>query len=535
MGGKLQDLQQVLDGDIDVSEEVRQGVARDASIFEVMPQGVIAPRSVEDIKRVVAWASKSTREGQPVTFAPRVGGTCMSGGSLTKGYTLDLKKYLNHVGDVDVEGRTVRTQTGAMHLSVETAATHAGLLFAPYTSSRDICGIGGMLGNNASGEKSIKYGPTSDNVVSLRAVLADGNEYEFGPLSRREVAAKKKLPTYEGALYRGITDILRRYKEVIAGDHPRTVKNAAGYQLWDLWDQHEQTFNLARLFIGAQGTLGVITDATLKLVPLAKVSRMIVTPIGDLSKLPEVVRTSLEHGPVACETFDHYTYELAEKYHPDDANRAHVARGKHMVIISVFEGDDQQRTDVTAGRAKEHLESLGHETFWIDDPATIESFLLIRRKSFKMLLEHPISNTRAEAFLEDTIVPLERYGEFLTQLEAILAEYNMVYTYAGHIGAGSIRLVPLVDMEAPGAAERIMELETRVNELVLVFGGSISVDHNDGIIRTPYLEKQFGPELYRAMVETKQLFDPLSIFNAGKKVGGTYEDALAAIIRENAA
>ena len=313
------------------------------------------------------------------------------------------------------------------------------------------------------------------------------------------------------------------------------MKNAAGFQLWELWDRHEQVFDLSRLFVGSQGTLGIVTEATLKLVKRANFSRMIVTPISDLMKLPEVVRTTLAYEPATCETFDHFTYELAEQYHPEDAARAHVAKGKHIVILSVFQGDDQQHTDVLAGRAKEKLESLGHETFWIDEPATIESFLNIRRWSFKMLLEHPTPGTRAEAFLEDTIVPLERYGEFLTQLEAILREYNMIYTYAGHIGAGSIRLVPLVDMEADGAAERVMELETRVNDLVIEFGGSISVDHNDGIIRTPYLEKQFGSEMVRLFEEVKLLFDPLGIFNPGKKVGGTYDDALKYIIRENVA
>ena len=536
MSGYLESVEQlVISGDISHELESRQAVSRDASIFEVMPAGVISPRSVEDIRRSVVWATQETRVGRPVSLTARVGGTCMSGGPLTSSYVLDLKKYLHNVGKIDTVGRSITTQSGAMHRVIEEKTMAEGLLFAPYTSSHDICGIGGMIGNNASGEMSIKYGPTSSNVATLKAVLSDGNEYEFGPLTRVEVEEKKQLATYEGEIYRRVTALLEQNKDTIAANHPRTVKNAAGFQLWELWDRHEQVFDLSRLFVGSQGTLGIVTEATLKLVKRANFSRMIVTPISDLMKLPEVVRTTLAYEPATCETFDHFTYELAEQYHPEDAARAHVAKGKHIVILSVFQGDDQQHTDVLAGQAKEKLESLGHETFWIDEPATIESFLNIRRWSFKMLLEHPTPGTRAEAFLEDTIVPLERYGEFLTQLEAILREYNMIYTYAGHIGAGSIRLVPLVDMEADGAAERVMELETRVNDLVIEFGGSISVDHNDGIIRTPYLEKQFGSEMVRLFEEVKLLFDPLGIFNPGKKVGGTYDDALKYIIRENVA
>lgn len=535
MSGQLESLVRdpAFDGVIDTSEETKKANSRDASIFEVLPAGVIAPRDTEAIKAVVRWAAHEAEQGTPVTLAARVGGTCMSGGSLTQGYILDLKRFFNYVGAVDTEARTITAQSGAMHLTVESAATAAGLLFAPYTSSRDICGIGGMLGNNASGEQSIKYGPTSANVNSVKVILSDGNEYSFGPLTRAEVAAKARQPDFEGEIYRRMTQLIEDNKFTIATSHPRTVKNAAGYPLWELWDQHEQTFNLGRLFIGAQGTLGIITEAELKLVKPGAYRRMIVTPIGQLDSLAEVVKTMLRYEPITCETFDHFTYELAEQLHPEDAERASGARGKHMVILSVFEAETQQQTDVIAGQAKEMLEKLGHETLWIDDPATIESYLLIRRKSFKMLLEHPTPHTRAEAFLEDTIVPLENYGAFLSELEGILKEYNMVYTYAGHIGAGSIRLVPLADMEAEGAAERIMELETKVNDLVLKYGGSISVDHNDGIIRTPYLEKQFGSDMVRLFAEVKQLFDPLTIFNAGKKVGGTYEYAVEHIIREN--
>ena len=537
MSGNIQTIQDnsAFQGTIDLSDETRKAFSRDASIFEVLPIGSIAPKTVEDIKTVIRWANHEIDEKRPVTLAPRAGGTCMSGGSLTQGYILDLKKYFSQVGEVDVVSRTIRTQTGALHLAVETRVQEAGLLFAPYTSSRDICGIGGMLGNNASGEQSIKYGATSQNVAELKAVLSDGNEYTFAPLSRTELENKKRQADYEGHIYRTMTELLEKNKYLIAANHPRTVKNAAGYAIWELWDAHEQNFNLGRLFIGAQGTLGVITEAELKLVKPGTHRRMIVTPIEELDSLAEVVKTSLRYDPITSETFDHFTYELAEELYPEHAARAHVAKGKHIVILSVFEADDQQSVDVLAGRAKDMLEKLGHETFWIDDAETIESFLTIRRKSFKMLLEHPTPHTRAEAFLEDTIVPLENYGAFLGELEAILAKYNMIYTYAGHIGAGSIRLVPLADMEAEGAAERIMELETEVNDLVLAYGGSISVDHNDGIVRTPYLEKQFGAEMVALFEEIKDLFDPKGLFNPGKKVRGSYEYAVEHIIRENVA
>lgn len=528
----MDEIKKLIKGSVETDKTVLHKNSRDASIFEVMPSGVITPQDSSDIQALVKYAVQQARDGNKISLTARNGGTDMSGGPLTEGYVLNMN-HLNGMGVVDVAGRTLRVQGGVMHKHIEEATHPLGLLFAPYTSSHLICGIGGMIGNNASGEKSIKYGATSKNINSLKTVLSDGNEYEFKPLTRAEVEEKKRQPDFEGRLYRGVTELLERHRSLIAEKKPRTRKNAAGYPLWELWDEHEHIFNMARLFIGAQGTLGIVTEAELKLVKMNKYSRMIVTPITDLSTLPDVVRTMLHYGPASCETFDHHTYRLAKQYFPEDAARAHVAEGKHIVILATYEGNDEHDTNVLAGKAKEALEEKGYETHWIDDEATIESFLTIRRQSFQMLLDHPGEGQRAMAFLEDTIVPLDKYDEFLHRLEEILNHYSMTYTYAGHIGDGSIRLIPLVNMEAEGAAEHIMELETKVNDLVLEFGGSISVDHNDGIIRTPFLEKQFGHEMVRLFAMVKLLFDPLNIFNPGKKIGGTYEYALSKIIRKN--
>ncbi len=528
----MKQIEKTLKGMIDVSEEARRTYSHDASIFEVKPQAVIQPQGVEDIKQLVAFISEEKRQGKNISIAARNGGTCMSGGSLTEGYVVDVSQ-LNKIYDIDKTKKTLRVQGGVMHIEVEKATHLHDLLFAPYTSSHDICGIGGMIGNNASGEKSVKYGATSKNIDILKVILSDGHEYEFGPLTLQQLEQKKSQHTLEGEIYRRVTELIGKNKSVIDAHHPLTKKNAAGYALWELWNKDNTVFNMARLFIGAQGTLGIVTEAELKLVDIAPASRMIVTPIKDLKDLTPVVTMAMSHTPVTCETFDYHTYNLAKQLYPEDAARAHTADGKHMVIMTLFEGNTQQEADDQARKAKVSLEAIEKETFWIEDDATVESYLLIRRKSFKMLLENPTPDHRAMAFLEDTIVPLEKYGDFLVKLEAILAEYNMTYTYAGHIGDGSIRLVPLVNMEAEGAAERVIELETKVNDLVISFGGSISVDHNDGIIRTPYLEKQFGSEMVDLFAEVKHIFDPLNIFNPGKKVGGTIQYALEHIVRHN--
>jgi FAD/FMN-containing dehydrogenase len=526
-------MEQLLEGlEYDTSSEIRDRYSRDASIFQVTPAAVVYPRSVGELSELVLGINERRALGEDISLTPRNAGTCMSGGSLTSGLMIDMTRHFSVISDVQSDH--IWVQGGVMHAALEDKTHPHNLYFPPYTSSHRICGVGGMLGNNASGEKSIKYGPTSDNVSEIRVLLSDGNTYEFGPLNREQLEEKKSLQTFEGELYRRITRLIEENDKIITEDHPKVKKNAAGYALWELWNKDKTVFNMTRLFIGSQGTLGIITDAKLRLIPFAKARRTILVPIGNLADLTPVVQTMLRYAPDTCETFDRHTYERAKKYFPEDAARAHHAEGKHLVVFATFERESQEDADTWAGQAKDAMEDMGYRVSWLDDQAEVDSYLLIRRQSFKMLLEHPDVNSRAMPYLEDTIVPIRYYGEFLAGVEAILSEYDMVYTYAGHIGDGSIRLVPLVNMEAEGAAEQIMESAKRIYDLVFAFGGSISVDHNDGIIRTPFLARMYGEELAGLFKEIKDLFDPLCIFNPGKKVGGTRSYALEHIIRKNA-
>lgn len=518
-------LNNLIKGEVHSSAAAREAYSKDASIFKVYPLAVAVPKDADDIAAIINHVTATNKHGGSMTIAARNGGSCMSGGSLTESIVLDVSKYFNRVGAVDTFHKSIVVQGGVMHYEVEKVASAHGLVFAPYTSSKDFCGIGGMIGNNASGELSLIYGPTSSNVLSIKAILSDGNEYEFGPLNRVQLKKKLELMTFEGDLYRKVTGLLRDNRQLIQSHHPRVTKNAAGYALWELWDQQEQVFNLGRLLIGSQATLGIVTEATLKLVNKAPHQQMIVCAIDSINNLTDVVRTIVHHGASMCETFDHHTYELALEQYPHDASNAFFANGKHMIVYGIFEGDSKEQAEILAGQAKNVIEqSLNGSVHWVDSPEVKSSYQAIRRYSYKMLKEMNSDTKKAMPFIEDTIVPLEHYGQFVSALEAILEDYKMIYTYAGHIGEGSIRLIPLVN-RTPENRDTIIELESRVIDLVLAFRGSISVDHNDGIIRTPYLAQQYGDEMMELFKEVKNIFDPLNIFNRGKKVGGTIEFA----------
>ena len=518
-------LNNLIKGDIHSSSAAREAYSKDASIFKVYPIAVAVPKDVDDISKIIDHVTTINKSGGDLTIAARNGGTCMSGGSLTEGIVLDMSRYMTRIGEVDLFNKTITVQTGVMHRDIEAEASKHKLIFAPYTSSKDICGIGGMIGNNASGELSLIYGPTSKNINSLKAILSDGKEYLFAPLSRKELKNKLDQMDFEGDIYRKVIRLLKDNKHLIATHHPNVSKNAAGYPLWELWDKQEQIFNLGRIFVGSQGTLGIVSEATLKLVDRAPYQQMIVCAIDKLSQLTGVVNSLVNHGASICETFDHHTYQLAKEKYQHEAEFANFANGKHMIVYAIFDGDSMKSAEITAGEAKNNIEKdLNIEVSWIDNPEVKSSFQAIRRYSFKMLMDMNSISQKAMPFIEDSIVPLEHYGQFVSALEAILEDYDMIYTYAGHIGQGSIRLIPLVNISSK-TADEIIDLESRVNELVLAFRGSISVDHNDGIIRTPYLSQQYGEEMVALFNQIKNIFDPYNVFNKGKKVHATIDFA----------
>jgi FAD/FMN-containing dehydrogenase len=508
--------------------ETTKKYSRDASIFEVAPQAVAFPKNKEELSALIVYASEHN-----ITLSPRSGGTCMSGGSLTSGVMVDMTAGFSYIKDIDIENKTVWVGGGTYHRDIEKKLTPRGLLFAPYTSSKDLCGIGGMVGNNASGEKSFRYGATIDNVRSLKMICSDGQEYHFGEISQEEWSHKKTLPTFEGVIYRGLDEIINKSPEILDKNRPKVKKNAAGYGLWNIFHKENNTFNVAKLIVGSQGTLGFVTDIELALVDLPLYYSMLVCRIDNLKDLAKVVAIMASHTPEGIETYDIHTYELAKKLLPEDAARASLSDGAKLVVFAQFSEKTQEETESKAHACKEVLRTQGYEGSLVSKEEG-ESHFVIRRASFKLLKDYAHGNQKAVPFIEDTIVPLAQYDTFLEGLESILKKYDMTYTYAGHIGDGSIRLIPLVNLEEENAPKKILSLAEEVYALTISLGGSISVDHNDGIIRTPFLSMQYDADTLALFDKTKNLFDPKHIFNPGKKVGSTREYAEHTMIKSNA-
>ena len=499
--------------------------SKDSSVFVVPPCAVVYPRMVEELGLLVKNAPGN------FTLSPRAGGTCMSGGSLTEGLIVDLKKYMHQVV-IDVEKKRAIVDMGAYYRDIEHIALPHGLMFAPYTSSKDVCGIGGMIGNNASGEKSVRFGATIDNVERVWVVLSDGVEYEFGQLSPEQFQEKQGLENFEGEIYREIAHILFGSAGALRTLNRPVTKCASGYRIERIYNQKDGTVNMAKLFVGSQGTLGIITRAQLTLVPIPQHPQLLAIPVLDLLHLPEVLLTVMAHNPEGCETFDIHTYEYAKQLLPTEtAAIADLMSGAHLMILAQFSEKNANATSLQAWGCMSELARKRIESHVVADPVLADNLWKIRRSSFRVMRDSHEGAHHAVPCIEDIIVPIERFDEFVPQLVKILQDRHITYGFHGHIGDGALRIIPVFDMSLPDVAQKIVELCDVTFALVNEMDGHMSADHGDGIIRTPFLEKFYGSETYGVFGAIKTLFDAENIFNPSKKIGGTVAHIEKYIIR----
>ncbi len=541
------DLKTKFKGEIVNDLETLKTYSRDTSLFEVQPQVVVFPQDVGDVKTLVQFASERKKAGESISLTARAAGTDMSGGPLTESIVMDVMRHLNHLKEVG-EGYAI-AEPGVYYRDFEKATLERGQIMPSYPASKDICAIGGMVANNAGGEKSLVYGKTQNYVQSLKAVLSDGNEYVLKPLTKSELETKISADHFEGKIYGDLFKLIVEHYDVIQKARPEVAKNSSGYNLWDVWNKERQIFDVTKLFVGSQGTLGITTEVTFKLVPIKHASQLLVIFVRDLNTLPDLVHSVLGHYPESFELYDDKTMnlvfgllssfvkkvgagnvlKLAWKFLPEFKMMLTGGLPK-LVLLAEFTGNTQDEVMAQALEAQKDLEKFNVKTRIPRDEIESRKYWTIRHEAFSILRSH-LSKKKTVPVVDDIIVIPEKLPEFLPKLYAILDEYKKYMTYAlgGHIGEGNFHVYSILDLADPKAREVIPEVADRVYDLVMQFNGSITGEHNDGIIRTPYLEKEFGKEIYQLFQETKKIFDPLKIFNPGKKVDGSRDYAVAHI------
>jgi len=466
---------------------------------------------------------------------------------LNNSIILNMTAHFNRLVEVKDEEDIV--EPGMYFRDFDKETRQKSLELPSYTASRELNTVGGMVANNSGGEKNLKYGKTARWVEELDVVLRDGNVHTLRNLSGAELMAKLQEPTLDGDIYRAVSQLvsLPVHKRIIEAHKPQVEKNSSGYALWDIGDGLT-ALNVARLMVGAQGTLGIITRIKFKLVRPQKYSSMVVMFVNNLSQLGELVPEVLKYGPDSFESYDDHTFGIALKYLPELGRQMKtglISLGlsfipemlmaltggiPKLVLLAEFCGDTQEEAlNKAQNLAGEIKKGRGHVSVRVaKNEASARKYWAVRRESFN-LLRKKVKNRRTAPYFDDFVVPPATLPEFLPKLQAIMDPYSkkLTYTVAGHVGDGNLHIIPLIDPRDPTVATTLDELGHKIYDLVLSYHGSITGEHNDGLARTPYVEKMFGPEMTALFMEVKRIFDPLNIFNPGKKVGSTFSDSLA--------
>ena len=529
------EIKQRIQGDVYADDETRNRYSHDASIFEMKPSIVVFPKNPDDIKALVRFVSEKKSKMPALSLAARAAGTCMSGGPLTESISVVFTKYFTNIGEV--AGNRISAEPGVTYRDFEKKTLEQGLILPSFPASREICAMGGIISNNSGGEKNIRYGKTERYVKRLWIVLADGNEYEIKPLTPSELEGKLALNTFEGDIYRKISSLVMENYQTLERAKPAVSKNSAGYALWNVWSPETKIFDLTKLFVGSQGTLGIITKGEFALVPVKKYSKMIVIFLSNIDLLSELTSVILPHKPESYEAYDDHTLSLALKFFPSFARLLGVRsifslgwrflpelllliRGglPKFILQAEFAGDDLEEVDANVRRLSEEIKPFGVRFRVASAEKDVLKYKLIRRESFN-LLRNRIKNRHTAPFIDDFVIDPQKLEEFLPKLNAILSHYDLIYTIAGHMGDGNFHIIPLMDFHDENQRKIIAELSERVYTLVFQYGGSTTGEHNDGLVRGPYLKKMFGPDVYRLFEHTKKIFDPQNIFNPKKKIG----------------
>ncbi|MGH7246184.1 MAG: FAD-binding oxidoreductase [Candidatus Levyibacteriota bacterium] len=535
-------MQDSIRGDVITDEQTLSDFSHDASLFEVIPQVVVFPKDEDDVKKLVAFVAAHKKEYPHLSLTGRSAGTDMGGGSINDSIIVAFGKYFNHTPTV--HDAIATTEPGVFYRDFEKETLKHNLLFPSYPASREICAMGGIVNNNSGGEKSLQYGKTENYITRVKVVLRDGKTYEFRKLSMPQLEKKMKQKDLEWEIYTKMFRLISDNYDDIMQAKPHVTKNSAGYYLWNVYDKERGTFDLTKLWVGAQGTFGLLLEADVALVPVHKHREMEIIYMHNLSHLGQIIDAIMPLNPESFESYDDNTLLLALRYFPEFLHqlgifgmieaglaffRAFVEMpfGKlpKLILQVDFTGNDPDELKQKIATLRARLKPLHPETkIAIDDQE--KKYWLIRRESFN-LLRKKIRDKHTAPFIDDFVIDPHKIVDVIPQVTAILKKHpQFIFTVAGHVGNGNFHIIPLVNIKNPFVRKAIPEISKEVYGIIIKNGGTTTGEHNDGLVRSPYLKLLYGEKIMKLFEETKKIFDPDDIFNPRKKVGSSMEYAM---------
>jgi FAD/FMN-containing dehydrogenase len=520
MKAYLNELQSHLLGNVTDNEHVREYFSTDGSIFQIMPEAVVYPRNTVDVRKTVKYTSLRTAAGKPMSIVSRGRGTDQGGGAVGEGLQLVFPAHMNRL--VKITKNTVTVQPGMLYDTLQQVLKSHGRFLPPEPASGAFSTVGGAVANNASGELTLKYGSTRDYVKGLRVVLADSSILEARKLSSRELSLKKGQMNLEGEIYRKLDSLLIDHDEVIQQHRRRTSKNSAGYALERVRGR-DGSFDLTQLLTGSQGTLGVITEITLRTEPFNPETTLLAGYFSSLEQAGEAVKLLTTLRPAALEFVDLHLLEFLQTHRPHELKGLLPAGDLPQIVLLCEFNDRSRRLQTARARGAEKLLRKYATGYRIATDPIEQAALWKIRHSAAAVIWTGDGPRKALPFIEDSAVPVAKLPLFIKHIYKLLAKHGVEVALWGHAGDGNIHLQPLMDLSKKRDVERIFALSREFYSLVAALGGTTSAEHGDGLIRSPYLRQLYGDDMYELFRETKHIFDPYGILNPHKKIDVTEE------------
>jgi FAD/FMN-containing dehydrogenase/Fe-S oxidoreductase len=507
------DLEAVIDGEVRFDKASRALYSTDASVYQIEPLGVVIPRSAEAVSRAVEIAA---RHGVPIT--PRGGGTSQAGQAIGAGIVLDTSKHLSRVLEINPDRRWARVEPGVVLDELNASLKPYNLRFAPDVSSASRATVGGMMANNSSGARSVLYGKTIDHVIEQSVVLADGTVAHFRPLDRASAADAQRGDSIEARAYRAIPALGRAHAAEIERRFPKVLRRVGGYNL-DAFVDPAGAIDLTRIIIGSEGTLGFIVDAKINLVPLPAQKSVVTIEFDRLLDALGATPLILTHRPSAVEVMDDFILSHAKSHPRLDAQRRSMLTADGSALLCVeFYADtvDELRSRMTA--LEQDVASLGPRQVRQVIDAGAQAAIWSFREAALGLSTAMKGDGKAISFVEDTAVAPARLRDYIDRFIAIVERHQTIAGVYAHASVGCLHVRPVVNLKSADGVATFESIANEVADLVLEFGGALSGEHGDGLVRGAFNEKMFGSELYQAFRDVKKTFDPNGLFNPGRIV-----------------
>jgi FAD/FMN-containing dehydrogenase/Fe-S oxidoreductase len=512
--GLRQSLTGRLKGEVRWDRLSRALYSTDASIYQIVPLGVVLPACDDDIISVVRACARHR-----VPLTARGGGTSQAGQAIGPGVILDCSRHLNRVVEVNAAEGWARVQPGCVLDELNLAVKPLGLHFPLDISTSDRATVGGMIANNSSGTRSVVYGKTVDHVLELRAVLSDGSVASLGPLGDRELAERCGRQDLEGACYRTVCDLAAAHTGEIDRRFPRLLRRVGGYNLDRFTPTAGLPFSLAHLLVGSEGTLAVTLEAKVRLVPLPRARAVLLIELSDLLDALAATPAILAHRPSAVEVMDRYILD-ATRWNAEAARLRDLLQADPaaILIVELF-GESTPELAQRVADLEDDLRRRGFGTHFMRalDAATQARIWKLRRLALGLSMAER-GDAKAQSFVEDSAVAVEHLRDYIADLLALIGRHGTRAGVYAHASVGCLHVRPVVDLKTAEGVHQFEAIAAGVAELVLRYGGALSGEHGDGLVRSPFQRKMYGPVLYEAFRTIKSTFDPYNLLNPGKIV-----------------